>query len=275
MQWLIDHHGVSWPRSTHRIASWVPNCDPLSYAVSELGFTHIRLASGAMVVRFNPSRIKPCTAISTFYLLADTRPRRVVLLYGNEARNTEIVGSAGQAIQRIDEVVGSQLPCGTATMSARRRSLDRPINTIEQPIVALLRAWAETGGRWSEEREANFRAANMFENAAIVRKPRASNRLVIDRWYEGVGRDVLGRLWTQIAPGKDVEDQPFPDVGARTASRLRAMLSGGRKPHLHSVNFLVPTADGDILLHQYERLVLPWTGLGGEDYLVSCMFFEK
>jgi hypothetical protein len=156
MQWLIDHHGVSWPGSTHRIASWTPNCDPLSYAVSELGFTHIRLASGAMVVRFNPSRIKPCTAISAFYLLADTRPRRVVLLYGNEARNTEILGSAGQAIQRIEEVVGSQLSCGTATMSVQRRSLNHPIKTFEQPIAALLRAWAETGGRWSAEREANF-----------------------------------------------------------------------------------------------------------------------
>jgi hypothetical protein len=115
----------------------------------------------------------------------------------------------------------------------------------------------------------------MFENAAIARKPRASDRLVIDRWYDGVGRDILGPLWAQIAPGKDIEDQPFPDVGARRASRLRAMLTGDRKPHLHSVNLLVPTADGDILLHQYERLVLPWTGLGGEDYLVSCMFFEK
>jgi hypothetical protein len=121
----------------------------------------------------------------------------------------------------------------------------------------------------------NFRIANMLENAAIARKPRASSRLVIDRWFEGAGRDVFGHLWPQIARGKDVEDQPFPDVGARTASRLRAMLTGDRKPHLHSVNFLVPTADGDMLRYQYERLVLPWKGLCGEDYLVSWVLYKK
>jgi hypothetical protein len=275
MQWLIDHQGVNWPGSAHRIASWAPGCDPISYAVSERGFIHIQLTTDAMIVRFNPSRVRPYTTIGAFYLMADTQPRRVVILYGYEDRNIEIVGSVAQAIQRIQEVVGSQISCGTAAMSAQRRSLNRPIDTFEQSIAVLLRAWAEAGGRWSAEREANFRAANMLENAAVVRKPRASNRLVIDYWYEGDGRDVFGRRWSQIARGKDLEDQPFPDVGARTAFRLRAMLAGDRKPHLHRVNLLVPAAGGNMLRHQYERLVLPWTGFGGEDYLVSWMFFKN
>jgi hypothetical protein len=275
MQWLIDHQGVNWPGSTHRIASWEPICDPISYAVSELGFIHIRLSDRAIIVKFNPSRITPCTAIGAFYLIADTQPRRVVLSYGSEPQNIEVLGSAAQAISRIQEVVGTQLSCGAAAMSEQRWSLNRPIDTYEQPIAAVLQAWTQIQGRWDAERQANFRAANMLENVSIVRKPRASTRLVIDHWYEGAGRNVLGRRWSEIAQGKDVEDQPFSDVGARRASQLRAMLADDRKPHLHRVSLLVPTADGNTLRHQYERLVLPWKGSGGEDYLTTWLLFKK
>src|ERR1700722_12806313 len=116
MQWLIDHQGVDWPGSTHRIGSWEPTCDPVGYAVSELGFIHIRLSDRAMVVRLNSSRTNPRTAIGAYYLIADTQPQRVVLLYGSEPQNIEILGSAAQAISRIQEVVGTHQSCGAAAM---------------------------------------------------------------------------------------------------------------------------------------------------------------
>src|SRR6266404_7185018 len=93
MTWLIDRSGVSWPESTHPIAQWDSECDPVGYAVADLGFIHLRLLNGGVTVSFNPSRIRQRTMISAFYAIASVQPSRIALSHGGRCADLEIFGT--------------------------------------------------------------------------------------------------------------------------------------------------------------------------------------
>ncbi len=269
MSWLIDDRGVTWREQAHPIAQWDAACDPIGYAVSELGFIHLRTLNGALTVRFNPYRVQPKTVIAAFYLIAGDRPRRVALSHGTACQNLEIFGTAVGALRRIEELVGNRPSCGPATISNRRRPLDAPLKAFAGPVAELLRMWSQTENRWGPERYANLRAANILETAVVVRRRRGRDRLVIDYW--GPAHDTFGPRWAEIARGKELEYSPLRNLARGTMLRYRETL-GDRQPRLHDVELCRPTADGTMIDLRYERLLLPWTGSEGDGYLVSCIF---
>jgi hypothetical protein len=265
MDWLIDDRGVAWPGQAHRIASWHSTWDPFGYAVSELGYLHLQTTHHGTKVTFNPHCIGQRTIIAAFYLLASSRPRRVLLSFGN-GPHAEIYGSIEQALYRIEEC--SKIP-PRAVWRERRRSLDRPLKVFPPPIAELLLAWTETGARWNFEQHTSLAAAKLLEHAAVISKAGKSDQLIIDFW--GPGRDFLGSRWAQIARGKDVQDQPGGHrLAVQIAARYRDVLSD-RKPQLHSVDLVTPTSNGDARRSRFIRLLLPWTSAAGTGYVINAI----
>jgi hypothetical protein len=222
-------------------------------------------ADGAIEIRFNPHRISRIGLVRVVYLLHDRGPPRVILTYGNEQLRTETYDRIGAALNRIEELTAMGLPAARAHLATRERPLYRPRVLHRERILSLLKAWM-LHSPWSAELHANLHSAMLLEGAVVVRKPRGSERLVIDYW--GTERDLLGQPWMGIAPGRDVEDQPFRNLGVWVAARYREALADGL-PRLHDVDIVVPQADGRVINRLYDRLLLPWRGANGENYAVT------
>lgn len=270
MTWLIDDRGVRWPSNMHPIACWGTACDPVGFAVSDLGFIHVRPLNGAMTVSFNPSRVGRPTMIGAFYLIAGERPKRIALSYGSKCPNLEILGTVGEALRRIEKLVETHPP-PIPVFSQRPRSLDRLPKHITEPIMELLRSWSNTVGRWTPERHTDLCTVVPSKDTVVARNPRGTDRLVNYHW--GASFDFVGPRWAQIARGKDVEDQPFPELGKRIASLYRRTLADG-KPHLHEIDLALLRAGCTMLRRRYTRLTLPWSEPGGDRY-VTVIRFDK
>jgi hypothetical protein len=270
--WLIDDRGKVWSAQSHPITHGSPSPDTISYAVTDLGFIHLRAELNALRLGFNPLRVSRAAVVAAFYIIAEVKPQRVLLWYGNEDRDVEIAGAMAQAINRIEQLVGATPPLQRPIFRTRRLSLDRAQRAGREPAAALLRAWAEFGGELTPERQENLFRAGMVDTAVIVRNQAASNRLVIEHW--GAARDLLGPRWMRIARGREVEDQPFRALGQRVAATYRAVLGDG-KPRLHRVKTIVPQANGCLAGREYERLLLPWRGPGRVRLLTGISFLIK
>ncbi len=155
MSWLIDRSGAAWPHNAHPIARWDADCDPMGFAVDDLGFIHLRQFNGGLTVRFNPSRLARTTMISAFYVIASERPRRIALSYGDECPNLEIFGAVATAFRRIEELAETHPPT-VPVITDRRRSLDHPPKPFAKQITELLSCWNNTSAQWAPERHANL-----------------------------------------------------------------------------------------------------------------------
>jgi hypothetical protein len=268
MSWLIDAGGVPWPRKRHRVDRWNADDDPLGYAVSDLGFIHLRLVDDAVVVTFNPYRVSRKAIISAFYIIADEHPRRIALSYGDKNSDPEIVGTVGEAFRRIEQVIETTSPV-VPIFAQRRGSLDRPPKLITDAITVPLRAWSDAAGRWMPERQASFCAVAPLKDTVVTRSSHGANRLVHEHW--GAGFDFLGPQWSRIAVGKDVTDQPFPDLAKRFALQLRRTLAEG-EPRLDEIDLMLSSGGRTIRHRRYTNLLLPWRELGGDCYVTRIRF---
>jgi hypothetical protein len=267
MTWLIDRAGVSWLKQAHPIAQWEAACDPVAFAVADLGFIHLRLLNGGVTVNFNPSRVGRKTMISAFYVIASERPNRIGLSYGG---NCKIVRTVGEAFREIEELVETQHPA-MPTVAQRRQSLDHLPTAFARPIVELLHVWNDTAGQWTPERHADLSKAVPLNDTVVVRSPRGTDRVVNNYW--GANFNNLGLRWPGVAQGKDVEDHPFPQLGKWSAFQYRRTLAG-REPYLQAVDLALSRAGSTILNISYNRLMLPWNDRSGDRY-VTVIRFDK
>jgi hypothetical protein len=153
MSWLIDRSGVCWPTCAHPIARWDPACDPVGYAVSNLGASHLRPLNGGVTVSLNPSRVGRKRMISAFYVIAAEQPKRIALSHGRQGPDLELFGTVGEAFRHIEELVETH-PNPTSVRWRRRRTLDHLPKHIAERTKELLRLWSNWGGEWTRERHA-------------------------------------------------------------------------------------------------------------------------
>ncbi len=270
ISWLIDRSGASWPHDAHPIARWTADCDPMGYAVADLGFIHLRQLSGGLTVRFNPSRLARTTMISAFYVIASEQPSRIALSYGDKCPDLEIFGSVAKAIRRIEELVEIHPPAIPA-IAHRRRSLDHPPTPFAKQITELLSFWNNASAQWAPERHANLSGVVPLKDTMVVRRPRGTDRVVNDYW--GAHCDFLGLRWPRIARGKNVEEHPLRGVGKRLASQYRLAL-GNTEPCVYDVDLALLTKGATTFHRRYTRLVLPWHEPGGDSFATTIRFDE-
>lgn len=97
-------------------------------------------------------------------------------------------------------------------------------------------------------------------------KPRSS-RLVVD--YLGAGIELLP-CETLVLIGREVDDWYDRAYGAWVARAYERNLAG-EQPTLEAVRARGETSPGRSVEGRYDRLLLPWRGVGGECF-VTCIF---
>jgi len=201
--------------------------------------------------------------ISAFYLIASERPRRIALSYGGEYSCHEICGTVREARYRIEEIVETHART-IPVLSRRRLSLDHQPKHIVEPVTAVLRAWNDAAGQWTSERYAHLCTAVPLRDLVVVRNRRGTDQMIYHHW--GDSGDIFGSRWAQIAGGKDVEDQPFPELGKRMAWLYRRTLADA-EPDLKEVDIALSSAGCTISHDRYARLLLPWSEPRGDRYV--------
>jgi hypothetical protein len=263
---LIDKRGTHWPAGSHPIAGWQTTIDPIDYAVRELGFVKVRAYPGKSVeVRLNPHRVGELAIVTLMYLLFDTRPRRLVLAHGVER---EIFKSLTPLVDRLGEFL-AQTRNQKPNLTARHLSLDHPRGRFRGKIEELTQGWRERRGLWRGDEKARFQQIGVFDDTVIVARRRDSDRMLIEHW--GSARDLVGKIWTQLAVGRDVADHPLSDLNSWVLDAYEAALAAGR-PYLHDVDVVAPQPDGHVTRRRYDRLLLPWHGKDGEVHLTTTTF---
>jgi hypothetical protein len=264
VEWLIDQDGRQWPGRSHRIAQWDAESNPFGFAVTELGFIHVKLLGRGAHLSFNPHKTERLAMVGAFYLIADIRPIRILLSHGPSPEGTEIV-ARDQFFPRLSELL--QVAPSPLVWKERRQSLDRPLARFAPALASVLEIWCQQARRLNSVRMPGL--DDLLDTAALIRRPRGSDRLIIEHW--GADRDFLSSKWPEIARGKEVQDQPGAHRAEHMAARYSRTLNDGT-PRLHDVDLIVPTAQGRTRRAFYQRLLLPWQGLAGDAYVMSLRF---
>jgi hypothetical protein len=111
-----------------------------------------------------------------------------------------------------------------------------------------------------------MREQQLLDRAVVARNPYRTSRLIIEHW--GKKRDLFGADWIRTAPGRDVEDQPYPRLASWVAAGMREAI-GNDEPWLETVHVQIRTASGRIRRRHYDRLLLPWTSHDGDAFATT------
>ncbi len=123
---LIDEDGetrpVTSPRIMRQLRSLRPECDLVAYAVSELGFIHIRGLRRSLIVSFRPQLVQPLTMTGAFYAIAELNPERTLICPYATNQTGELFPGFRLALHRIHRLVAA---AGSAKLCARDTVDDR------------------------------------------------------------------------------------------------------------------------------------------------------
>jgi hypothetical protein len=268
MIWLIDDHGRTWPAESHPIARWHAADRPIEYAVWERGFVSVRTRGGAMMIAFNPRRTRRVTLATTVYFLSTfCCAGRAALTHGSsERQTTEIFGKIAPTLRRMEEICArSPYERVTILSQVRENACRRWDNSPE--AAALIGAWRDAGGLWSDARFANLRANKLLDTASVTRSPGSAAQLI--NYYWGTDLSLIGDRWAKIAVGKDMTEQPFQELARNLALLYRRTLEE-QQPSRYEVSAIFPAADGRLIRYSYDRLLLPWH-CGRDRYVMHAL----
>ena len=253
---LIDDKGRLIPTRENPLGrAW----DDLNYLVYDRGFVYVNVSFGRELVTIwlNPHRMQQIGLPTLYFLLADYRPKKVMLIYGSEFGQHVVVRSdfyaAILAIGSITEDAGTGTTALEPVVQWRRRSLVTARHTGDPKTIVS--ALYERNGIWDADLYSKLRSAGVLDHAAVIQSE-SEQTLRIEHW--GRKRDVLGQRWIHVASGLKVEEQPFKRVGSRIARLYRQALADNQ-PRLHDIESTLPASDGMIVRRRFTRLVLPYT----------------
>jgi hypothetical protein len=271
--WLVNDRGVvQLDQGLAQISSGEDTAGPSSGAVVDAGVVHVRSSGCVTKISLNPKSISRTTMITVFHLVAETAPERVVLACADAAPTFEMYCEIGEAFARIESLVGRTPFWPRPMLSVVRRPVARPRRSCREQVTSLLAVWSERRALWSADLPSVLDRSKLLDDAVLVRNPHGTARLVIEHW--GARRDFYGPDWIQLAPGSDIEDQPFQELAAGFGAHYRQAMAEC-EPRLHDVDIIVARAEGPPMRRQFDRLLLPWRGPDGENYATTINFERR
>lgn len=231
------------------------------------GFIYLRPLSRTLIVAFSPHLVARRTVASAFFEIARQHPARVDLLcFGLGKSWRETLSPAGEVFERIDQIVSEATPVPPRGLVTARLRLDVIDRVARSRLTPVFEAWEQVGGVWKPELYGQMRQEQLLDRAVVARNPHRTSRLVIEHW--GRKRDLFGAEWMRDAPGRDVEDQPYPSLAGWVAAGMREALAGG-EPRLETVQVQIRTPAGRIRRRHYDRLLLPWVNPGSDAFATT------
>lgn len=268
---LIDDRGETWtagcPDLRRRLGFGRSDFDLVGYAVRTLGFALIRQRGRSIHLSLRPALTTPATLGTLFYRLAEATPERLLISYLQNAWQHEVLRSAHEAMLRLEDLVfATSTWRPSSTYLVQRHPLVLRQHSALESLGPLLAIWHVTGGLWTDRLRDLLTALNLLDRAILLHNPAGGDRLVFD--HRGTSFSFYPPSWNRLAIGRDIEDQPDRDYGARTAHTYREVLGDG-EPRFEAVDAVIRDPGHDVRRSRYDRLILPWRTSENERFLTG------
>jgi hypothetical protein len=265
---VIDDLGEEhfWPSATifREFESLRADCDPLAYAVRNLGFVLIIDRPGFLRLRLRPLLVSSRTVAALFYWLAEHRPARSAVAWFDDQWHDEVCGGPRQLYQRLSEMLhASARSLVSEPYLATRRSMDAILDPPGHPFAPLLKSWLR-GSR--EDLLAIARRQGLWERAMVAERDPLSGGFRFR--HSGGSIQLYGAEWSEKAAGRRLSEQPDSAYGAWIEQGC-ANVDEARNVRVELVHAAVVGSDRQVRRWRYERLMLPFEAADGRRVVMS------
>lgn len=260
-QFLIDESGRALPAHPDTIAQRfggrLRSQRPLLPKALGLGFVFLDLnIESAARIALLPHLTTRRALSRAFMLLAGYESERIALSADGLMNHWRLVRGATPAMALLIEIVTrAQQPEPGPFLGSQRLPSITASEIAGGCLVPAIQRWNETGGIWPTDFYSELNRTKLLDSTIIFNKPHESDRFYIEWW--GSRRDLYGKVWYLIAPGREVLDQPNRMLGQQEHTLLGSV-DGAPQLILMARNLVVRTPDGRLVRRIYKRLMLPW-----------------
>lgn len=265
---VIDDRGEAhyWPSATifREFEGLRSNCDPLAYAVRNLGFVLVIDRPDFLRLRLRPLLVSSRTVAALFYWLAERRPSRSAIAWFDDTWHDEVCGGSKQLYNRLAEVLhGSTGNPLAEPYLATRRSMDTILDPPGHPFAPLLKVWLR-GSR--EDLLAIAQQQGLWQRAMVAERDPATGGFCFR--HSGGSIQLYGAEWSAKAAGRRLSEQPDAAYG-RWIEQGCAAVDESRTARVELVHASVVGAGGQVRRWRYERLLLPFEAADGRRVVMS------
>ncbi|ROQ00011.1 hypothetical protein EDC65_1806 [Stella humosa] len=229
--------------------------DPLSYGVRKFGMIELAAAGAGVRLRLQPTAITDRALTQIMFLLADLRPRRMVLTHFAGDWCHEMVPGIDALALRIEQLKsGPRSRHLDKAFHAEELVADPAVTAMPESFVRLMAIWTMRGGILPDDPRRPFRRAHCLGRTTLVEHAGDSRMLVAFRGRRLTHYGAAG--WSE-ALGRSVYEQP--DMRFSTAASQvygEAHARGG--PILEACEGSIAAPSGIGRRSIYDRLILPW-----------------
>ena len=268
MDLLIDQTGQGWlngsPTLRQRLGQPSPDVDIASFVVRNMGYVRARQREGTVRLTLRAGHIQfPTLEAVVRLLLGEADCQRLVIEHADRVPSLEIYGQVEEAVARLKD-----LSAPSAALAQRdsffnqELSLDRLGEPGQDSLRALMRLWRNRRGQMAPEKILTLMPSALKPRVTLTRMTAAGlprNRALVE--HIGAGFRVFDACWALGAVGRDLEDQPDPAYGARSARAYHEVADLGQ-PRLERVDAVIDVPGRSVRRSRYDRLMLPFRSRG-------------
>jgi hypothetical protein len=262
---LVDDTGRVWPVESagmaRRIGAPPASVDPITHAVWNLGFVHVKSANELLVASLRPHLVSRLAMIGILDLIVRTQPKGVLVRDVTKPRVQELFPSIDQALVRIEELADAGYGEFRPMYASMRQPLEGLATTAHGRLAPLLCLWREANARWRPEIRDDLGQRNLWDGSIIYSAETESGDFVIRHW--GIKLNLVDAAWRRVAVGRAIEAHPIRGFGPRIAAEYR-QLRKDADARLDRIDLVVRIVGGKTVRRCYDRLMLPWHGTAGE-----------
>lgn len=267
MDLLIDQAGQAWLNGStalrHRLGQPSPDVDLAVYVVRNMGFARVRYRDGTIRLTVRAGCIEFPTLENVVRMVLSESWRRIVIEQPDRIPSFEIYGQVEEAVARLKDLsVPSAALAPRDSFFNQELSLDRLGEAGQEPLRALMRLWRGRRGQLAPEKILSLMPEALKPRVTLTRMTAAGlprNRALVE--HIGPGFRVFDACWALSAVGRDLEEQPDPVYGARSARAYHEVAELGQ-PRLELVDAVIDVPGRPVRRSRYDRLMLPFRSRG-------------
>jgi hypothetical protein len=264
---LIDQRGQPWLNGSlalrHSLGRQSLDTDLAGFVVRNMGFARLRIRQDTIRLTLRAGQLEFPALESVVRFLVTEQWRRLVIEHADRTPAFEIFGQVEEAVARLKDLSAPSVALAQCEpFFSQPLSLDRLGQSGQESLQALLRLWRARRGQLDPDQVIRMMPGPLKARIALTRmRPSATigNRAIVE--HIGSGFRVFDACWALGAVGRDLEEQPDPLYGERSARAYHQVASLGQ-PTLELVDAVIDVPGRPVKRSRYDRLMLPWRSRG-------------
>jgi hypothetical protein len=260
-----DGEVIDAARLARRLGALPPDVDFVNYVVNTMAFAWLDARELGFQVRLQPTKIAPQTEAALYFILLERRPERVLVsLSLGEACNHKMYASGAEAVQGITSAIAAE----RQKRSRRFRSRSADFSALRgfPSLQRLLDLYQSSNARLDPVRLEALLSPMLESRFLLAERIQRDDVLLITA--VGNGYRAFDNRWFIRSAGLRLEEQPDVDYGIWLAKGYRAVLDG-KAPQTEEVDAVIYRPRRGRRRFTYRRLMLPFSGAGGRQFLLS------